>query len=598
MKQETKKKASGKKARKVFLSVLGTGFYEECSYHIDDFRAEKTRFIQRASLEYFNSLEKWTSNDCVCIFLTDRARKTNWVVDGNSRQTRDGCTVSYKGLKDELEGLGLAASVHDVSIPDGSCDEEIWKVFSRIYGELHDGDEVYLDITHAFRYLPMLVMVLLNYAKFLKHINVMGILYGNWENGDKKQGTAPMMDLLPISDLQDWTSAADQYISAGSSKKLSGIYLPEVRRIRREAVLASGAAGKGFNASTNPVVRASEDLQTLLDSIGLLDKEQMTCLGKDVVSGITAKNVQDKLNKVREISTDTLRLPEPFIPLLDRIGASAEAYRPGCIRNLFITAKACCVHSKYQQALTFLNEGIITFVCDKFGLDWKEESDRDCVSSALNIIQQSRAENTWQIPGKDDDERKRYKNAIQRMLESPAVRDIAAEVCKITELRNQYMHCGLLRKVKFDSDVILNSIEKLVDEIGYEQLEEKFRKEGGTVFINFTNHPSDKWSEKQKEAAMAVGSVVDLPFPAVPTDIDDKHLEGMVKKYRDKISELCNGQRCVVHIQGEMIFTYRMVTVLKARGIRCVASVTERNTVDLGDGRSQSVFGFAGFRDY
>ena len=170
----------------------------------------------------------------MCIFLTDRARKTNWVVDGNSRQTRDGCTVSYKGLKDELEGLGLAASVHDVSIPDSSCDEEIWKVFSRIYGELHDGDEVYLDITHAFRYLPMLVMVLLNYAKFLKHINVMGILYGNWENGDKKQGTAPMMDLLPISDLQDWTSAADQYISAGSSKKLSGIYLPEVRRIRRK----------------------------------------------------------------------------------------------------------------------------------------------------------------------------------------------------------------------------------------------------------------------------------------------------------------------------------------------------------------------------
>ena len=34
---------------------------------------------------------------------------------------------------------------------------------------MQDGDELYFDLTHGFRYLPMLVMVLINYSKFLKY---------------------------------------------------------------------------------------------------------------------------------------------------------------------------------------------------------------------------------------------------------------------------------------------------------------------------------------------------------------------------------------------------------------------------------------------
>ena len=598
MEQKTETGIPVKKARKVFLSVLGTGFYECCSYHIGEFSAAKTRFVQRATLEYFNSLDEWNGSDCVCIFLTDQARKKNWSVEGNSRKARDGSTVRYTGLKDELEGMGIAASVRGISIPDGGSEEEIWDIFSRIYRELQDGDEVYLDITHALRYIPMLVMVLLEYAKFLKHVKVMGILYGNWENGDKEHGTAPMVDLMPISDLQDWTAAADQYISAGSSEKLNGIYLPEVRRIRRDAALASGSKCKGFKASSNPVVKVSEDLQSLLNSVGLLESEQLTCLGNGVVSGAAALKVQEALGLVRKIGTDTLRLPEPFIPLLDRIGESAESYRPDSIRNLFVTAKACCMHRSYQQALTFLNEGIITFVCMKFDLDWQDDTDRECVCSAFNIIQHSRAEATWQIPGKDDDERISNKELIRRMLGSPAVRAISGRTSRITELRNQYMHCGLLRKTKFSPDNMLKSIESLVHEVSYESLEDAFRKEDGVIFVNFTNHPSEKWSSAQKEAAMSIGCIVDLPFPAVPTDAGGGQLDSMADEYLSKISDLCRGQRFVVHIQGEMTFTYRMVAALKARHIRCVASVTERNTVELGEGKSQSVFVFAGFRDY
>ena len=80
--------------------------------------------------------------------------------------------------------------------------------------------------------------------------------------------------------------------------------------------------------------------------------------------------------------------------------------------------------------------------------------------------------------------------------------------------------------------------------------------------------------------------------------MDEKAFDSLIREYRNRILEVCRGRQATVHIQGEMTFTYRMVSELKSRNIRCLASVTKRNTVDLGDGKSQSVFGFAGFRDY
>ena len=40
---------------------------------------------------------------------------------------------------------------------------------------------------------------------------------------------------------------------------------------------------------------------------------------------------------------------------------------------------------------------------------------------------------------------------------------------------------------------------------------------GIKMFINYSNHPSAGWMDDQKNAAsMEYGSIVDVPFPAVP----------------------------------------------------------------------------------
>ena len=49
---------------------------------------------------------------------------------------------------------------------------------------------------------------------------------------------------------------------------------------------------------------------------------------------------------------------------------------------------------------------------------------------------------------------------------------------------------------------------------------------------------------------------------------------------------------------GEMTLTFRIVELLKAQGIRCVASTTERIVTDLPDNRKETQFTFVQFREY
>ena len=146
--------------RKVFISILGTSFYRECTYTDGDtqFKSSPTRFIQQASLELVGAKE-WTEEDKVVIFLTQNARKDNWEKTIVERKPLGKDTPEpYKGLEAVLQEMDLKAQVEDKDIKDGMNKEEIWEVFQTIYDTLQEGDELHLDLTHSFRFLPMLLL--------------------------------------------------------------------------------------------------------------------------------------------------------------------------------------------------------------------------------------------------------------------------------------------------------------------------------------------------------------------------------------------------------------------------------------------------------
>lgn len=127
--------------------------------------------------------------------------------------------------------MGLPVHVNAVAIVDGKDESEMWEIFKTVYDLLKDEDEVYFDLTHAFRYLPMLVLVLGNYAKFLKNITVKGISYGNYES--RTDDEAPIVDLLPLSVLQNWTHAAADFLENGSVSRLVELSKHQISPILR-----------------------------------------------------------------------------------------------------------------------------------------------------------------------------------------------------------------------------------------------------------------------------------------------------------------------------------------------------------------------------
>ena len=116
------------------------------------------------------------------------------------------------------------------------------------------------------------------------------------------------------------------------------------------------------------------------------------------------------------------------------------------------------------------------------------------------------------------------------------------------------------------------------------------------IFLNLSNHPSEGWSEEQLAAAHKYGEIVDIHFPNIEPSFTSSMVNNLADDTVSTITAL--GKDIVVHIMGEMTFTFAVVSRLKAMNIKCVASTTERNTVITPDGKKISEFKFVQFREY
>lgn len=119
------------------------------------------------------------------------------------------------------------------------------------------------------------------------------------------------------------------------------------------------------------------------------------------------------------------------------------------------------------------------------------------------------------------------------------------------------------------------------------------------MLINLTNHPSVRWSDKQKAAAKVYGEIVDMPFPVIDEAGDEKYIATLADEYLNKIVNLSDTQSVVVHLMGEQTFSYALIKRLREHGITCVASTTKRIVKEEVPGKkSEVIFQFERFRAY
>lgn len=120
------------------------------------------------------------------------------------------------------------------------------------------------------------------------------------------------------------------------------------------------------------------------------------------------------------------------------------------------------------------------------------------------------------------------------------------------------------------------------------------------VFVNFSNHPSGLWSEKQTAAALEYGEeIVDITFPMVTAEAGPEEIAELGDQY---IEQILATAAAAVMCQGEFSLSYYVVSRLEKRGIVCVAACSKRNVKEktLEDGRTikETEFEFVQFREY
>ena len=122
------------------------------------------------------------------------------------------------------------------------------------------------------------------------------------------------------------------------------------------------------------------------------------------------------------------------------------------------------------------------------------------------------------------------------------------------------------------------------------------------MFINISNHPSNRWDKKQLEAAKALtndGLVGDIPFPAVPATATTSDILAIADGLHHTV--MANKPEAIM-VAGEFTLAYTMIEICLRAGIKVVAACSDRCTKEVvnedGTTTKTTVFEFIQFREF
>jgi CRISPR-associated Csx2 family protein len=390
-------------ARKVFLSILGTNHYLETRYYFgkEPIGDEKiTRFVQTATMG--KECSDWGIDDAAYIFVTEEAQEKNW----NDPAQKGYGKNEYTGLSKLVADFGFKFSSEAVLIPDGLSEKEIWEIFETVFNKLKDGDELYFDITHSFRSIPMLVMVLINYARFLKNIKVAKIYYGAFEKLGPaykvkdipvEDRLAPVLDITSFSELQDWTNAAASFIETGNTYKIAELL-------------------------------ENEELTKLFHKFSDI---HFVARGKELYEGKIPTELAQKLKNY------DANIHPPFEHIKEKVINRLEKYNNNLVNNGLTSIKFCIDHNLIQQGYTLMDEFMITYVLVKTSYDWSLQINRDVASSCLNLNKKE----AFNIGMFEQNLQKKYPDKENRNVIMEKIEKIVDSIFNLTEKKklNQIM---------------------------------------------------------------------------------------------------------------------------------------------------------------
>lgn len=432
--------------RKIFISFLGTSNYEPVKYFSEELSnaLPAVRFVQEASIAVH--CRHFSKDDEILIFTTDQAFERNWK-DYEHLNFKSKEKEMKQGLENCFKTLSPKCKWSNVPIPNGESTEEIWEIFNIVFDRLREGDQLHFDITHGFRSIPMLNMVLMNYAKLLKNISVEGIYYGAFEAKVKNEAgeeCAPIWNLTPFAELQDWSIAAYTFVDSGNTS--------EIIKLTKEKIAPTMRASKGKDATASA-------LSSLSKSLEKLEGDFTTNRGQEILSGKLFDRIKTQLEKLHKNET----IIQPLKPILEKLETKISDFSADNQLNWLAGAKWCLAHNLIQQGVTQLQEGLITqAILETDGiirLDFKDFTHREIVRQAFIIKNNKIPENQWHAPSRN--------NSIvaHSFQKAEIIENLYKVFQKLTDLRNDINHGGYLKNTapnKFYENfkILISEVEK------------------------------------------------------------------------------------------------------------------------------------------
>ncbi|RKU14629.1 TIGR02221 family CRISPR-associated protein [Candidatus Poribacteria bacterium] len=263
-----------------------------------------------------------------------------------------------KVIESKQDDLGkLATELSEkfitVNIPNGNSTDELWEIFNQCENVVDENDEIILDITHAFRSIPLLIFIVAAYLRQVKSVELKHIIYGAFEARDQATNETRIFDLTPFVELLNWMNAVNVFQNSGDARPI---------------------------AKLNVQDSIAEALISLSDAL-LTNRT------------LEAQEAAFKFNTEFSDLEFAASSEQPFQMLIDQLKQSYQLMavdRPTTTQSQKESLKAQYQQIKwymenqhYLQAITLMREWLISFECFYHNGGWLERNTRKIAENML-----------------------------------------------------------------------------------------------------------------------------------------------------------------------------------------------------------------------
>lgn len=371
------------------LTFLGIGNYEEVLYRLGEQEC-RTKLCPVA-------ISRIKGITDIVAFVTDEAR-CKW----------------FNELVTEASAHGAASRAVGIDLPRDEAG--MWELFRAVEAEMHDAPVV-LDVTHAFRAIPLVAMAVAGFARATNPQVLNAVYYGAYE-ARNREGVAPIIDLTSLVSVLDWTSAVAAFRHYGDASSMAGLMERTCDRLGRD----------GFTAAASELRGVKSSLSAASEALRACRPRTAPSAAKDA-----QKQIEEHLPTIARHEPAFRAVSAELLEALGAIAAGAEAAANRAVLEAHLAmVRWYAEHRHPLHALALAREWIVTLACMLCGLDWTSREQR-C-------------------------------EAEKRMQDHPVPEEVRVVWDRVSGWRNDVLHCGMRRGAMAAARVLTN-VDRLTDEL-------------------------------------------------------------------------------------------------------------------------------------